>query len=257
VFYHLLPESRLKKQLTAAAFRTLYRGKLLDYRYKKGVFTLRMNDGTEIRSVKDFDPVPLLENFVHTSLKKGASVMDLGGNLGIVSVYLSKRTGRQGKVYVFEPDEKNYNLLAQNILLNRAENIVPVKKGVWNRNGTLEFFSGGNYTSSFHKTDFVEKQKNKYHIKKVIVVKLDNAVKDLKIKKLDLVKIDIEGSEIQALEGGEKTIRKFKPELIVETHIIAGKSTAEGVRQILKNFGYKNVIVAGPKRTPTVFAKYK
>jgi FkbM family methyltransferase len=257
VVYQLLPESRLKKELTAVAFRALYKGKIRDYRYKKGVFTLSMNDGMEIRSVKDFDPVPLLENFVHARLKKGASVMDLGGNLGIVSVYLSKRTGKQGKVYVFEPDEKNFNLLSQNVVLNKADNVTPVKKGVWNRNGTLEFFSGGNYTSSFHKTDYIEKGKSKYAVKKVTVTTMDNAAKDLKIKKLDLVKIDIEGSEIQALEGGEKTIRKFKPDLIVEAHIIGGKSTAAGVHEILKQYGYGKIVTYGPKRTPTIYAKYK
>ena len=255
--YRVLPESKLKRRMTAFAFRNLYRGKISDYRYCKGVFTLKTGDGVVIKSVKDFDPAPLLEDFLHAKISRGDVIMDLGGNLGIVSVYLSRLAGPKGRVYVFEPDEKNFGLLSQNLVLNRADNIVPVKKGVWNRNGTLEFFSGGNYTSSFHKTDYIEKEKAKYNVKKVTVVKLDDAARELKVKKLDLLKIDIEGSEIQALEGGEKTIKKFKPEIIVETHIIAGKSSEEGVKRVLEGFGYRKIVSYGPKKTPTVYARFK
>lgn len=257
VVYRVFPESRLKKSLTAFAFRTMYRGQIDDYRYRKGVFSLRTLNGIEIKSVKDFDPAPLLEDFQHTKIKKGSVVMDLGGNLGIVSVYLSRLTGDKGRVFVFEPDERNFNYLSQNLVLNRAENVTPVKKGVWNRNGTLEFFSGGNYTSSFHKTDYIQKEKNRYSVKKVTVVKLDDAIRDLKIKKLDLLKIDIEGSEIQALEGGEKSIRKFKPEIIVETHLVAGTLSEKGVKEILQGFGYKKIVTYGPKKNPTVYARFK
>lgn len=257
IVYGVMPDSKIKRRLTAFAFRNLYKGRISDYRYRKGVFTLKTGDGVDIRSVKDFDPAPLLEDFLHTKIKKGSVIMDLGGNLGIVSLYLSRLTGNKGRVFVFEPDERNFNLLSQNLVLNRAENITPVKKGVWNRNGTLEFFSGGNYTSSFHKTDYIEKEKSKYSVKKVTVIRLDDAVKELKIKKLDLLKIDIEGSEIQALEGGEKVIKKFKPEIIVETHIIAGSSSENGVKSILKDLGYKKIVSYGPKKTPTVYARFK
>jgi FkbM family methyltransferase len=254
--YRVLPEGGIKRKLTCIAYQSMYPGYVREYSYRDGVFTLVMSDGETVKSVKDFDPEPLVEDFRELKLTPGSVVVDLGGNLGVVAIYLASKVGPSGRVYVYEPDEKNYPRMEENIRLNGASNITAVKKGAWKEDGVLEFYSGGNYTSTFQKTSYVEKEKDKYEVVRVPVSKLDSEVSRLSIERLDLLKIDIEGSEVAALEGARETLLRFKPELIIETHIVDGVSTADAVVAFLRQTGYSDIRVKGGGKMPNVFARF-
>jgi FkbM family methyltransferase len=207
--------------------------------------------------VKDFDPEPLQEDFVGYPIKQGITAVDLGGNIGMVTVYLSKKIGTNGKVYVYEPDGGNFKILNENVRLNGASNVEAIQKGIWNSDGVLDFYSGGNYTSSFQKTSYIEKKSGKYQVEHVPVTTLDKEVARLGINRLDLIKIDIEGSEAEALDGAAETIKRFHPDLIIETHIVKGVSTKDNVRQRIEVHGYRNIRVTGDEDMPTIFAVYQ
>lgn len=254
--YKIFPDSYLKKSLTGLVYRILYRKVIKNYFYKNGLFYIETIDGVALKSVKDFDPEPILEDFEGYSIKEGMTVIDLGGNIGMVSVYLSKKIGMSGEVYVYEPDDRNFLLLNENIKINGASNTKAIQKGIWKSEGTLAFYDGGNYTSSFHETNYIEQDSGQYNVVNVPVTTLDNEVKRIGMKKLDLIKIDIEGSEVEALEGAAETLQRFHPDLIIETHIVKGISTKEKVHETLKNFGYKNIRVSGNYDSPAIFALY-
>lgn len=255
-FHGLIPDGPFRRRLTAAAYRALYAGKIADCRCQNGVFILKTRDGVTVKSLKEFDPAPLAGEFRDLPVNRGDTAADLGGNLGVAAVYLSKKVGTKGRVIVFEPDPDNFAILTRNLALNGCRNVTAVQKGVWDRNTTLKFFCGGNYTSSFRTTDYVEKDKKQYCVRKVPVTTLDAEMKRLKIRKLAAVKMDIEGSEVQALQGAIRTLKALRPALLVETHRVGATSTQTGVIRALRKAGYEKITVSGPRRTPTITARF-
>lgn len=235
----LLPESGLKRQLSALAYRMIYGKRIRDYRIKNGTFELVLANGMEIKSICEFDPEPLVGDLMDLKLESGSVAIDLGGHYGVVSVYLSSLVGSEGRVITFEADQKNFEILKQNLEFNEVSNVEVLNLGVYDRTGTLEFHSGGSYTSSFHETSYVEKNLKKYDITQMQVVTLDERLTDL--DRLDFIKIDIEGSEVEAIRGGKNILGRFFPRLIIETHIVAGKSTADEVEKLLREIGYRNI----------------
>ena len=70
---------------------------------------------------------------------------------------------------------------------------------------------------------------------------MDDLVNDLRLDKIDIIKMDIEGAEHEALRGMKQTLLKYKPILVIEVHhefLPFFNSTAEAVRGWLKDLGY-------------------
>jgi hypothetical protein len=74
----------------------------------------------------------------------------------------------------------------------------------------------------------------------------------LRLRKVDLIKMDIEGEEYNALKGAIKTIRKFKPKIIIEIH---SKNLREKILEFLKNYGY-NLVFEKEKREQGFYLGY-
>ncbi|NPV00481.1 MAG: FkbM family methyltransferase [Brevinematales bacterium] len=241
--HRVLPDGNLKWKLSAMGYRAFYKKALKDFRYKDGIFTAVFNNGIEIKSVADFDPDAIISNLLNETLDPGSVAMDWGGHYGLVSVYMAKKVGPAGKVIAFEADPKNYGILKRNLELNGVDNVRAVDKGIFDATGWLEFYSGGGYTSSFQKTDYVEKDKNRFAVARIPVTTLDDMAEELHLNRINLIKIDIEGSELPALKGAEKTLRRCKPALLIETHVVDGKGTADDVIGFLRTVGYEKIIV--------------
>ncbi|MBL7916861.1 MAG: FkbM family methyltransferase, partial [Bacteroidia bacterium] len=75
--------------------------------------------------------------FICKYLKQGDVFFDIGSNMGLFSLYASELVGNMGKIYAFEPTKGIYKRLIENIELNGIKNIVPVNKGISDKNGTL------------------------------------------------------------------------------------------------------------------------
>ncbi|MEO9258238.1 MAG: FkbM family methyltransferase, partial [Crocinitomicaceae bacterium] len=149
-------------------------------------------------------------------LTKGKEVIfDVGANIGFTSLNLSQSSNNLAtKVYAFEPDPYNYSKLIDNLNLNvnhavSAENIgigdtVENLKLVINTANNL----GGNRIN--------KNATENYSI--IPVTTVDIFVEERKISTVDLIKIDIEGFEMNALKGAEQTIKSYKPILFVEVN---------------------------------------
>ena len=166
--------------------------------------------------------------------------MGLGGNIGAIAMYMAKKVGPSGHVYVYEPDPDNFKILRENIRVNGvAEWVTPVEVGLWDEETTLSFTSTGDYTSSFVETDYVQNKVGSGLQVEIPVTTIDKEVNRLGISELDLVKMDIEGSEPNALRGGRDTLRRLKPRLIVESHTVAGRCNAQDIVDELETAGYQ------------------
>lgn len=151
-------------------------------------------------------------------LKSSSTIFDIGANAGHVGIALSSRYCRNGGiVYAFEPDPENFKRLTENIKLNPFLKI-HAKPIALQDDHKLDF-------SPFNIRRAVDNDKNmnfglsslvdiSLHKRSKINVKtstIDNEVKKLGIKKIDFIKIDVEGAENLVLRGGIETIRRDHP----------------------------------------------
>lgn len=135
------------------------------------------------------------------------NIFDLGAFIGDTAYPLFKIFDPE-KVYAFEPDPDNFEILKENIQLNHLEEIViPIEQGVGKKDGYFYIQKAGAGSE-------IKKQKDENSVK-VKVTTIDNFVKKNKIKKVDFIKMDIEGAEFDALKGAVKTLKRDKPDLLI------------------------------------------
>ncbi len=171
----------------------------------------------------------------HYDLKLGDVVIDAGGYEGTFSIYAAKAVGETGRVIVFEPDTENCRKLEANIRLNGLTNVIIVNKALWSEDKTLKFNNKHTAGASF----FFNASP---HAVEMSAVSIDNELERLGISKVDFIKMDIEGSEIRAIEGAKKALMNNAVNLAVASyHIISGEETSTGVEAVLQRFGYEAV----------------
>ena len=173
-------------------------------------------------------------NFLITKLiKNGDVILDVGANVGIHTVAFAIAAGT-GHVYAFEPVSEMAKRLSENCALNRIDNVTLVPCALGARDDKLEMsvnvagvaLEG---TSSLVQSVHVIENPEYYQSRTVKVRQLDGLVEELGISdRIDFIKMDVEGFETYILEGAKKTLKKYKPIMIIEAHSqrlqIAGKS---------------------------------
>lgn len=177
-------------------------------------------------------------------VKENDIVVDAGANMGHISIFFSKRVGENGKVYCFEPDKFNIQYLNNNRQLNidLKDNIVIEDLLLWNENALVDFEEAGTVGSSA-----VWFSGNANVVKKQAIT-LDSWANQRKLTKLDFVKMDIEGAEIEALDGSIQVIKQFNPNFAIASyHIVNGEPTYLKVEEFFKklNYPYKTVTFRG------------
>ena len=165
---------------------------------------------SELYSSKEIFIDKMYEQFPGFELKNQNVVLDIGANIGLYSLWASKNNGRCS-IYSFEPNPDTYSRLERNIKLNDFNNIFPYQLAVASQTGLSHFRKCQNtwvsgITSSEAK-DTIE----------VKTISLDEFVNDNSIDLVDLIKIDVEGSEFSVLKGSINTL-KITRRVILEYH---------------------------------------
>jgi FkbM family methyltransferase len=177
--------------------------------------------------------------FLRNVLRPGMSVIDAGANVGEISLIVSRLIGESGRVYSFEVSPKTLPRLRRNIALNRAQNIEVVEAAVCGSDGPLTFYLGQGADSGSSSLS----QPHDYTGDHLTVpgMRLDTFVRSRSISQIDLIKLDIEGAELDALQGAEALLSEEKPPIIVfEYHEqVSSRAgwTIEDVRVYLDSFG--------------------
>lgn len=159
-----------------------------------------------------FDPYGIL--FLKKNLKEGDVFIDAGANVGSYTLIAAKQTGKTGRVFAFEPAGEIYNRLCENVSLNKYDNIQTEKKALYDKNTTLDLFLANKMNLGM--SSIYHHDTESGITERVEAIKLDDYIDDQNINRIDLIKIDIEGSEMHALKGMQKTLDKFKPEILIE-----------------------------------------
>jgi len=188
-----------------------------------------------------FDTIKIFEKY----LTLGDNFIDIGANLGYMSINASKIVGPKGKIISFEPDNTIYNLLENNISLNNVENIILNKIGLSNYNGEASFniATESGLSRLENKNNNLEglilQTKTTIKVKTLDSFLSENNFTNLKIK---MIKIDVEGHELQVLEGLFSNGNHYKIRLIqLESHnddMYLSNSKHEDIDQLLNKNGY-------------------
>lgn len=151
------------------------------------------------------------------NLKKGDIVLDVGAFIGLSSMIFSKKIGEEGRVYAIEP--VMHDVIKRNIEANKLNNIIIIPKAIGNELGKIDIeISDYGGDASITKRDFT---KGHYTMKKVVELStLDLLVNELELKKIDFIKIDIEGAEELAIRGADKLIKRFRPKWSISSYHI-------------------------------------
>ncbi len=143
---------------------------------------------------------------VKQKIKKGDIVLDVGANIGYYTLIFAKLVGDTGKVFAFEPDPTNFQILKKNIALNGYKNVELIQKALSDKNQKVTLIlnkqnTAGNYLSSKHQTS-----KNSIQIDAITT---DDYFKNFK-QKIDFIKIDVEGAETMVLKGMSNSLSNNK-----------------------------------------------
>ena len=179
---------------------------------KDEIVTLKLADGSDfdypLRSfigyalfAKEFENIEIA--FLRRSLKPGDIFLDIGANGGIYTVIAAKQVGPEGRVYAFEPGERELKLLKHNIKINNLTNVTVVECAVSDKSGVAKFaIVRDGALNSLANLKRPEQQIQRWQT--VITTSLDDFVVNYSIPKVDFIKIDVEGAEKLVIDGAKK-----------------------------------------------------
>ena len=170
---------------------------------------------------------PYVKAILDKEVKSGDVVADVGANIGIYAVPLAKRVS---KVIAFEPHPITSEMLERSIKLNQLSNIMLIKRAVGEkREKVLLDISSAPAFSNISSSNTLDQGTGCVEIESI---DLDTAL--AMENRLDWLLIDIEGFEVNALNGARKTLERFSPKIIIETY----HNHNDEVSTILTNEGY-------------------
>jgi FkbM family methyltransferase len=173
-------------------------------------------------------------------LNPGDVFYDVGANVGFFTVIGAKIVGPTGQVYAFEPVPDNYSFLGKNIEINNFRNVSTHKYAISKSGGKGELFlseySGG---STLSEASMPPDFKGTLPVE---LATIDDLVVEKGFLPPSLVKIDVEGAEMDVIQGMVQTIEQYKPIIIYE--IDDGDENAYIQKQqecdrFIQNFGYE------------------
>ena len=150
----------------------------------------------------------------------GGSVIDCGANVGEISLLAAKLVGPAGQVYSFEPIGRLADQLERHRDENNFSNIEILRVGVARESGASPIYmAAGRFADGSHHDGLgtlFPTEARSTPVGEISLVSIDDFARSRNLQRLDLIKIDIEGGELSALQGATHVFATLKPALIVE-----------------------------------------
>ena len=164
----------------------------------------------EMMSGRVFEPeiVEVGKQFI----TKGSTVLDVGANSGQMTLLFSEFVGKRGRVFSFEADDFIFDVLKKNITVNKRRNITPICKAVYNTSGRTLFYPIPDFQrfGSYGSYGIDPNAKEGRSVETITIDSLD--IQD----HISFMKVDIQGSDLFALQGSVETIRRHQMPIIFE-----------------------------------------
>jgi FkbM family methyltransferase len=172
------------------------------------------------------------------NLQEGDVVFDIGAYAAITSIIFARLVGKTGSVFAFEADRQNLLCAHENLRLAAQwldiANVSLVETAVWSHGEGIEFSNEGTMGSSA--VSVVGRGRG--DVSRVPSTTIADFCASRRIEKVDFVKIDVEGAEIEVLKPSKEILSRFKPRVIIEPHYVGGASSIERCREMLTSYGY-------------------
>jgi len=183
----------------------------------------------------------------------GMTVVDVGANAGVFTLEAAKLVGAQGSVHAFEPSPRDRERLLANVSLNALANVHVHAEALGRATGKAVLaVSGSDHPGHNTIGGFSYAADARAYSVEVDVTSLDDFAAAQRLTRLDLLKIDVEGSETAVLQGARESLRRFRPAVVVEAYDPSlrqlGTSASE-LLQLLRDSGYE-LRVFGPSGRP-------
>jgi len=189
------------------------------------------NDGLALSIFKIYEPnqTEIVKKYVH----EGDIVIDIGAHVGYYTLLMAQLVGENGKVYSFEPDPVNFQLLKKSVEINGFENVVLIQKAVSNITDKVKLFLGDDDSA----------------INRIYDAKLGDAKESIDVESVTIdeyfkendelvnfIKIDSEGSEVKIINGMKQFLSRNQ-ELVMMTEFFPFliKKSGDEPNQYLKS----------------------
>jgi FkbM family methyltransferase len=184
--------------------------------------------------------------FLRSALEPGMVVLDGGANEGLFTLYAAQRVGPRGGVVAVEPSTREFERLRANIELNRLDNVRTFKVALGSRVGEAVLAVAEPRHAGMNAIDTPSSRQNRAapaEFKETVPLEtIDSVVARSGLQRLDVIKLDIEGSEVDALDGASTTISRFRPTILLEAEearLASQGLTKEDLVQALDGIGYE------------------
>jgi FkbM family methyltransferase len=219
--------------------------------------------------IEEQDIIAFIHNTINSLDKHDDNLIyyfDIGANFGHFSV-VPTLLNENIRCFSFEPNPNNFEILNENIALNNINNVsytynigVSSNIGMFDLKIPLDLSDHGLSTFAENpKERFAYDGKpGEYQIKSIQCKSLDSIFLQLEISRIDFIKIDTEGSELNVLKGAEGVLRRFKPPIVMEYQNVNTNMFGydrEEIIALLQIYGYNSFTLV-PGRDSDLFAKY-
>ncbi len=256
VFFDLERENKVLRIRSSHAFYLQHIIDNFDY-YMDSVISVPMDgrilvdmSGPRYHRLRGFADIPFLfpshiepyrttaEYLDFAGLGDGQVVLDIGAYSGVTSIIFAGLVGASGHVYAFEADRTNYECALQNIEMAKRwmglDNITLIHKAVWSHADGLIFSNEGAMGSSAVAITGGGRGLET----KIPSTTLDGFCREQGLTRVDFIKVDIEGGEIELLESSIDFLARLKSKLIVEPHWVGGSMSTGRCSRLLELAGY-------------------
>jgi len=190
-----------------------------------------------------------VQEFLVANLGPGGVLYDVGANIGFFALLGARLAGEHGRVIAFEPVPENADAVRRNAALNGFENVFVRDVAVGRACGTVDLVlthhPGGATLAS------VGEPPDARGVVRVVSKSIDALVEREGLPTPTVIKIDVEGAELEVLAGMERTAQRWRPAVVCEVDAQTreeAEAKARGVEDRLRAWGY------APSRLPESYA---
>jgi FkbM family methyltransferase len=163
----------------------------------------------------NFEPNEL--TWMSQTLSEGMTMIDIGAHMGMYTMTASKLVGEPGVVVAVEPSTREFQRLSFHVILNGLRNVRSFQLAASNACGEATMKIAWEWNSG-HNTfgEFLDPSVETIREERVLTQTVDTLVAGQRLERVDLIKIDVEGHELQVLTGAVETLARFRPSLLIE-----------------------------------------
>ncbi|RGE42986.1 FkbM family methyltransferase [Comamonas testosteroni] len=194
------------------------------------------HDNTIGRSLQHYGEWSEPETFLFTQfLTLGDVAVEAGANIGTHTVMLSQAVGDSGKVYAFEPQRHSFQLLCTNLVINQRLNVHAHQWAIGDTDGRIDFPAiAPGHDDNFGAVSLLFASQAQ-QTESVPVQRIDT----LNLARVDFLKADVEGYEVQVLQGAMQTIERCRPILHLEYLSHYSSDSSARYFELLAPLGYR------------------